>query len=180
VATDEAVLAWLAGSTNDDRGVLHLACHGVVEPGRPDSSYLFLANGRRLSAERVIEAVESTPGYRLAVVTLAACSTGLPTRGYDEAFSLATVFLAAGARSVVGSLWPVPDESTSLLMYMFHHYLGVDRLGTASALRLAQLWMLDPGRRVPERMPDQLRARVAHIDVDDPTTWAGFSHYGQW
>ncbi|WP_326561239.1 CHAT domain-containing tetratricopeptide repeat protein [Micromonospora sp. NBC_01796] len=178
------VLEWLRTSLGADRGVLHLACHGVIVPSRPESSYLVL-NARSgpapLTAERLAdEAHRSEGGFRLSAVVLAACSSGVPGRTYDEAFSLATVFLMAGARSVIGSLWPVPDEATSLLMYMLHHYLIVDRMGSAQALRMAQLWMLDPERRTPPEMPLELRDQVGLIREGDLEGWAGFSHLGQW
>jgi CHAT domain-containing protein len=83
----------------------------------------------------------------------------------------------AGARSVIGSLWPVPDESTSLLMYMFHHYLH--RNSPAHALREAQLWMLHEDRTTPADMLDELVARMPSIDPRDLLSWAGFSHFGQ-
>ncbi|MGX7672019.1 CHAT domain-containing protein [Plantactinospora sp. DSM 117369] len=181
--TPDEVLDWLGSALTADRGVLHLACHGAVVPDGPERSYLVLAGpgGRTpLTAERITDAAQrSAGGFRLGTVVLAACSSAVPGRVYDEAYSLATVFLMAGARSVVGSLWPVPDDATSLLMYMLHHYLAVDRQGPAQALRLAQLWMLDPDRRVPPGMPRALRERMPAIDPEDLVGWAGFNHFGQ-
>ena len=180
-ATPEAVLSWLASTVADPGGVLHLACHGVVEVGAANSSRLILADGGVLSAERLVESADWAPGAcQLGLVCLAACSTGVAARGYDEAFSLATAFQVAGARSVVSSLWRVPDEATSLLMYLLHHYLVEERVGPAEALRLAQLWMLDPERREPAGMPSALRSRLARLDSDDVSAWAGFVHHGQW
>jgi hypothetical protein len=176
-ARPEDVLGWLDGR---DRSVLHLACHGRVDPTDEDTSYLLLAGGR-LVADRLAERAQSRPGgFGVGTVVLAACSTGVSGYDYDEAFSLATVFLAGGARAVIGSLWPVPDNATSVLMYMFHHYLRRDRDGPATALRRAQLWMLDVRREVPRDMPSDLAARVPAIDPDDLAGWAGFTHMGQW
>ena len=73
----------------------------------------------------------------LALVVLAACESGVPGRGYDEAFSIATVFLTCGARSVVSSMWSVPDSATSVLMFMFHHYLRTDAPAPWEALHRA-------------------------------------------
>jgi hypothetical protein len=182
--TVEAVLDWLRPSLDADRGLLHLACHADVVPNGPERSYLWLAGedgAAQLTARRILDEVQRSPGgFRLSTVVLAACSTGVAGTAYDEAFSLATVFLTAGARSVIGSLWRVPDDATSLLMYMLHHQLVVGRLGPAQALRRAQLWMLDPGRRIPEEMPEALRLRIPAIDPDDLSGWAGFTHLGQW
>ncbi|WP_443033923.1 CHAT domain-containing protein [Streptomyces sp. AD681] len=100
------------------------------------------------------------------------------SRGYDEAYSLATAFLTAGAHTVLGTLWPVPDEETSLLMYMTHHYLRREALPPGQALRRAQLWMLDPQRRVPPEMPARLAVRARYIRSANLVGWAGFTHQG--
>ncbi|MFE4173976.1 CHAT domain-containing protein [Streptomyces sp. NPDC056909] len=156
-------------------GVLHLACHGVVERGERHSAYLLLSGGR-LAAEELTEGVAR---YRhLELVVLAACSTSVSGHGHDEAYSLSTAFLVAGARSVLGSLWPVPDEATSLLMYMTHHYMRREGQPPGRALRSAQLWMLNGGRQAPPGMPADMVARVPLIDADDLAGWAGFTHLG--
>lgn len=156
-------------------GVLHLACHGNVAQGGRHSSYLELSGGH-LPAE---ELTEGASRFRdLDLVVLAACRSNVSGHGWDEAYSLSTAFLVAGARSVVGSLWPVPDDATSLLMYMTHHYLNAEGLTPGSALRRAQLWMLDAGRQAPPGMPADMGARVGRIDGSDLVGWAGFTHLG--
>ncbi|MBD0424522.1 CHAT domain-containing protein [Streptomyces sp. TRM S81-3] len=170
--TPEAVLRWLRRQRG---GLLHLACHGRVEHGERHTAHLALAGGR-LTAEELAEDGGRFPGPELVV--LAACSTNVSGRGYDEAYSLATAFLVAGARSVLGSLWPVPDEATSLLMYMAHHYLHTEGLRPGAALRRAQLWMLDERRVTPPQMPAGLAERARYIDRDDLAGWAGFTHLG--
>ncbi|GAA4919211.1 CHAT domain-containing protein [Streptomyces coeruleoprunus] len=171
-ATPAAVTGWLARQRG---GLLHLACHGEVQQGERHSAYLALAGGR-LAAEELTEGAARYEG--LGLVVLAACRTNVSGRGYDEAYSLATAFLVAGARSVVGSLWPVPDEATSLLMYMTHHYLSREGLQPGQALRAAQLWMLNDRREAPPGMPAHLVARVPLIRSDDLAGWAGFTHLG--
>ncbi|MFD7993130.1 CHAT domain-containing protein [Streptomyces olivaceoviridis] len=171
-ATPAAVTDWLGWQRG---GLLHLACHGVVRQGERHSAYLALSGGN-LAAEALTEGVAR---YRhLDLVVLAACRTNVSGHGYDEAYSLSTAFLVAGARSVIGSLWPVPDDATSLLMYMTHHFLQHDGLRPGQALRSAQLWMLDDLRTPPPGMPAHLRARVGRIRGDDLTAWAGFTHLG--
>ncbi|MFF8616092.1 CHAT domain-containing protein [Streptomyces sp. NPDC015350] len=172
-ATPAAVLDRLG---RQHGGMLHLACHGEVRRGGRNSAYLKLSGGD-LNAE---ELTEGTARYRhLELVVLAACSTNVSGHGHDEAYSLSTAFLVAGARSVLGSLWPVPDEATSVLMYMTHHYMRREGRPPGKALRDAQLWMLDEGRRAPAGMPADMAARVPLIDVADPTGWAGFTHLGR-
>jgi CHAT domain-containing protein len=177
-ATPGRLAEWLS-SPGGTGGVLHLACHATVTPlaaagGRRHSAYLSL-HGGEVSAETVAEASAA----ELEVVFLAACRSQVSGRGHDEAFSLSTAFLVAGAGSVVGSLWPVPDDATSVLMFLTHYFLRRKRLRPAQALRRAQQWMLDPQRRLPPGMPPELAARAARIDPDDLTAWAGFTHLGR-
>lgn len=55
------------------------------------------------------------------LLVLSACETGAAAAlAGDEAVGLATAFLRAGVRTLVVSLWPVEDESTSVLMQHFH------------------------------------------------------------
>lgn len=174
VAGPEAVLDWLR-RTGGSRAVLHLACHGQVGEGA-DGSYLLLAGHRRLPARQILETRRSGA---IGVVVLAACTTTVPSGAYDEAFSLSTAFLAAGARTVFGSLWPVPSSATSLLMFMVHHHLRAERRAPADALHQAQLWMLDPDRVAPPTMPAGLAALVPDLDGADVPAWAGFTHQGR-
>ncbi|WP_260470393.1 CHAT domain-containing protein [Streptomyces sp. RP5T] len=179
IATPAAVKDWLGRQRG---GVLHLACHGMVEQGEQveqgqrHSSYLRLADGRRLPAEELTEGSARYPGLELVV--LAACRSNVSGRGWDEAYSMATAFLVAGARSVVGSLWPVPDDTTSLLMYMTHHYLNQEGQTPGTALRSAQTWMLDPMRVAPPEMPTPMKERVPQLRESDLVGWAGFTHLG--
>jgi CHAT domain-containing protein len=168
-ATPAAVLAALRRTSS----LLHLACHGGLGP---DGSYLSLAGGEPLNASRLVEAREHKT---IGLVVLAACTTGVPSGAYDEAFSIATAFLASGAATVFGSLWSVPDDATSLLMFMAHHYLSVEGLRPVDALHRAQLWMLDGGRVAPAEMPAVLARRVGAIDRDDVAAWAAFTHLGR-
>lgn len=175
------VLGWLSDPTGGT--VLHLACHAVVDPAPAsddpdpgqanDTAYLVLSDGERLAAEHVVAR------RAVGLVVLGACNSGVAARGgHDEAFSLAATFLVAGARTVVSSLWSVPDDATSVLMYLFHHHLRAG-LAPIDALRRAQLWMLDPHRQAPDDMPAPLRARLAGTDPSDVDAWAGFFHIGR-
>ncbi|MGW3059500.1 CHAT domain-containing protein [Streptomyces goshikiensis] len=172
-ATPEAVKGWLGRQRG---GMLHLACHGSVEEGGRYSSYLGLADESRLSAEELTEGSARYQGLELVV--LAACRSSVSGHGWDEAYSMSTAFLVAGARSVVGSLWPVPDDATSLLMYMTHHYLNREGQTPGAALRSAQSWMLDPTPVVPPEMPAAMKGRVPRLRESGLVGWAGFTHLG--
>lgn len=59
------------------------------------------------------------------LVTLSACS-GSKSKLYagDEHISLATTCLSAGAHTVVGSLWPVPDKEMPVSMHTYYAALA--------------------------------------------------------
>ncbi|WP_117212340.1 CHAT domain-containing tetratricopeptide repeat protein [Allorhizocola rhizosphaerae] len=172
----EEVVRWLV-SADAARSTLHFACHAKVDTASPADAHLVLAGGR-LTARRLIEV------SRLAAlvphrVFLAACTTNVTGADYDEAFSLATAFLSAGAHTVFGTLWPVPDEGTSVLMYMVHHFLNVESCTPIDALHRAQLWMLDPDRTVVDGMPVSLRDSAGRPECADAVSWAAFTHLGR-
>lgn len=176
--TPQEVLAWLRKGGRDEGGVLHLACHASVARSARRSAFLSLSGGE-LSAEELTEAVSDGGRGRLGLVLLAACRSHVSGHGNNEAYSLSTAFLVAGARSVIGSLWPVPDDATSVLMFLTHHFLRIEGEPPAKALRRAQLWMLKPGRELPPGFPPFLAHRARGVDADDLSAWAGFTHLGQ-
>jgi CHAT domain-containing protein len=73
------------------------------------------------------------------LAVLSACDTGLgQIRIGEGVFGLRRAFVLAGVKTLVMSLWKVPDQQTSLLMELFYRNLlqGSPR---AEALRQAQL-----------------------------------------
>jgi CHAT domain-containing protein len=75
------------------------------------------------------------------LVVLSACETGLGKIHVGEGvFGLRRAFVLAGAKTLVMSLWKVPDEQTQQLMVNFYERLLAGE-GRAEALRQAQLAM---------------------------------------
>lgn len=73
------------------------------------------------------------------LVVLSACMTGLgQVQPGEGVFGLRRSFALAGARTLVVSLWQVPDQETQDLMIAFYRYL-LEGEGRAEALRHAQL-----------------------------------------
>ncbi|MFE3760178.1 CHAT domain-containing protein [Streptomyces sp. NPDC059104] len=174
-ATPRAVLDALhPGASGPRPPVAHFACHARTCVPAADS-HLLLAGGQRLSAGRLLadsaRATGSGPG---SLVVLSACSTAVPGARYDEALSLATAFASRGAAAVVGSLWAVGDADTAQLMTEYHHFLNLDGLAPAEALRQAQLRMLERARQGSAG-----RGAAARTRAEDPTRWAAFVHHGR-
>jgi CHAT domain-containing protein len=135
-ATRAETLRRLAGATH-----LHFACHGDFHVAEPLDSALYLAAGRRLTLRDVLDGGLDLSAARLVV--LSACRTGLTEqrRVPDEAVGLPAGLLQAGVPSVVGTLWPVDDRSTALLMGRFYQHHLRDGLDAAVALHRARLWL---------------------------------------
>jgi len=75
------------------------------------------------------------------LVVLSACETGLgQILGGEAVFGLRRGFALAGAKTLVMSLWKVPDEETRELMEVFYGRVLAGQ-GRAEALRQAQLAM---------------------------------------
>ena len=93
---------------------------------------------------------------RAPVVMLAACRTADETGGPTNV-SLTGAFLAAGASSVVGTLWNVRDDYTEELSVAFHRELA--RGATPQdALRSAQLQFIRRGKPVSAWAAFQVRS----------------------
>lgn len=182
--TATEVREWLADAAPYAGTTLHLACHGRFVPSEgggtadlqlaPDDPEARTAG--KLEADEIIRILEAVPERRLGLVVMGACHTGRSIHGYDEAYSLGTAFLAAGARTVLSTHWAIPDAETSALMFLFHHYLLAEGLSPREALRAAQLWMLSPDPVPPARMPANLVAMAT--DRRRVVAWAGFTHAG--
>jgi len=117
--------------------IIHIATHGQSRLDAPNFSYVLLADGQ-LNA---IDAFSlDLKGCEL--ITLSGCETGLSlSGGGDEQLGLGRAFLAAGAESLVMSLWSVEDHATNELMqYFYHRLLSGDT--KVQALRAAQCSLL--------------------------------------
>ena len=82
------------------------------------------------------------------LIALSACETGLGriARG-NEFWGFQRTVLAAGARSLLVSLWPVEDASTAALMTALYRRLPA--MPAMEALRQAQLELIKGGRTNP-------------------------------
>ena len=115
-ATTENTLALLPRSD-----LFYFSGHAIVNSSRPFDSSLVLVDSSNRPSFLTVRRVLSMDLRGLKLAVLAGCSTA--EAGDVGSISLASAFLAAGARSVVGTLWPVQDDSMSRLMPRFFDYL---------------------------------------------------------
>jgi CHAT domain-containing protein len=133
-------------------GLIHFAGHGRFSPEQPATAGLRLAD--RWFTPRDLAGLH----LRGAHVTLSGCETGRAavTAG-DELLGLSRGILAAGASSLLVSLWPVHDERTVHLMADFYGRWQ-------SGLPIARAWQL---------------AQQSAIERDPhPAGWAPFVFVG--
>jgi hypothetical protein len=180
-AGPDEILACLSPAGRDGirPGVLHFGCHARAGQ-TPEQSSLLLAGGELPVDAILTQARTRHPGSPGGLVVLSACASDLTLTDFDEALTLSSAFLAAGAAGVVGSRWEVVDLPTALLMFLFHRHLvrNPDE-SPAEALRAAQLWMLDPHREPPPEMPAPLAAQARRAFIPDPLAWAAFTYHGK-
>ncbi len=168
---------------------LHLACHARYDPGDPFASRFILGDKTRVTVEDL--AMASMP--HLAMVVASCCSTGVVDQaGADELIGLAHTMIAAGAGSVVATLWDVEDAGTCLLMSRFYDRL-VAGLKAPDALADAQRTLReysaadfldlaaanDLDSWIPPRLRQELRVLLLDPEFRD-TGRRPFAHAANW
>jgi CHAT domain-containing protein len=145
---------------------IHFATHGLVDSRYPGLSALALsqfdAQGTPQNGFLRLNDIYNLD-LNAEVVVLSACETALgrDIRG-EGLIGLTQGFLYAGARTLVASLWQVPDRATAELMTLFYTHLLQDDLPPAAALRRAQITI------------------AAERRWSDPYYWSGFVLVGDW
>ena len=140
-------------------GILHFACHGLLNTEFPMRSALALArdekNDGMLTAREVCDY-----DVRAGLVTLSACESGSGkmSAGWIELVGMTRAWMLAGAPSVVVSLWKLDDRATSELMAEF--YKNLRTMSRAEALQRAQLAMMKR--------------------YENPYYWGAFALYGDY
>ncbi len=128
--------------------VVHLACHGLYWPEHPSSSGLRLGD-RWITAGEILRMDLSG-----CLVILNACATGRAHDTTSESVGLTWALLAAGARGVVATTWPVDDSVALAFATSFHQHL-VAGFSPADAVQQS-------GIDVSEQFSDHPWAWAAH------------------
>lgn len=162
--------------------VVHVATHFQLKPGAPGDSVLLLGDGTLLS----VEDIRQMPGVfkGIELLALSACETALPASDDGkEVECFATIAQNRGARSVVASLWPVNDRSTSALMQAFYRVREArPDLSKVHALRAAQQMLLSGAIKNdnaggPDRALVHTASKGAGTFVKDPSAPFGHPYY---
>lgn len=110
-----------------------LVLSGIVGSATKD------ANGKSGSGKVSAEELLAVPMNGCELVTLSACETGLGTLSVSQGvLGLRSALHAAGAQSILMSLWTVPDNSTAMLMQQFYQNYLLNKFSKSESLRLAQ------------------------------------------
>ena len=142
--------------------LLHVATHGVANEIEPERSGLWLSPDS--AGAPGFLSVADVAELRLSadLVTLSACETGLGRLERGEGVvGLTRAFVAAGARSVVVSLWRVNDRSSARLMERFYREL------------------LARGRTRDRALAEARRALLRSPETRSPFYWAAFVLVGE-
>jgi len=119
--------------------IIHFATHALIDEEHPGRSCIVLTIDDDPKEDGLVQMNEIFNMQMDAdLVTLSACQTGggKLVRG-EGIVGLTRAFFYAGAHSVLVSLWPVNDQSTTKLMEKFYSYLQQGK-GKTEALRLAK------------------------------------------
>ena len=142
--------------------ILHLATHGQFS-SKPEETFILTWNDRIdvNELEELLKVREETPKLiPIELLVLSACQTA---EGDNKAaLGIAGIALKSGARSTVGTLWPVSDASTSVLMNEFYQQIKKTSQNKAQILRRAQLKLIQSEQ------------------FNHPFYWAPFVLVGNW
>jgi CHAT domain-containing protein len=104
--------------------IVHFGCHGIYFDDYPEFSYLKLAGPPGAADRLEVAGIVETP-LTADLIVLGACRSG---RGGlfagNEFIGFPSAFLAAGARTVLGSLWQIDDAASAFFMEGFYRVLS--------------------------------------------------------
>jgi hypothetical protein len=146
-----------------DFPIAHFACHGTCDPTDPSQSMLLLNDHQ--TEPFTVASLAPIKHDELQLVYLSACDTALSTGAglLDEAIHLASAFLLAGSRHVIGTLWTINDAVAGQIAASFYHQLH------------------DNGTLDPERAAAALHKAIRTVRdtfCEIPYLWAAHLHAG--
>jgi tetratricopeptide (TPR) repeat protein len=153
-ATRAAILERSASGELSGYDLLHFATHGQLLPTRGLAAHLKLWDSDLLLAEVASLKLDAR------LVSLSACeSAAADTLPGEEVVSLSWACLAAGARGVLASLWPIGDAASSQFMGGFYAALNEQR---------------DAGLALAQTQRALLAMDTSNQAVSEPQNWGSF------
>jgi len=140
--------------------IIHIASHGFFG-GSPEENFI-MTYDKLLDMNHLENYIKQKQLAEKPVelITLSACQTA---EGDDRSpLGLAGVALKSGARSVIGSLWPVSDQATQQLLSEFYQNLKDEKVSKAQALQQAQIKL------------------IKNDNFKHPFYWSAFILVGNW
>lgn len=181
----------ILSNKNNKYSVIHISTHFKLEPGSAEKSYLLTGDGKTLSLKTLGD--QKNLFKDIDLLTLSACDTAVDSGPAID--GLAYIAQRNGAKSILASLWPVDDQSTSLLMAAFYKLRESKKINKAAALRQAQLALIDgkvDGKIIKQYVQKSSRkngetdSNLPKYDFDPtreyahPYYWAPFILIGNW
>jgi len=142
----EASRAKLEEQIRRNPAVLHFATHFLPSDSGRNSGLIALSLNSR--GETELLAPEEIAHWKLngALVVLSGCRSAQgAVRPGTGLLGLTRAWLAAGARSVIGSRWSTPDDSGVLFTALYRSLRGLAHPDPSEALRAAQVEMIHTG-----------------------------------
>lgn len=175
--------------------VVHIASHYSFNPADNSASFLLVGDGKLTFAE--MQDKDNLFGST-DLLTLSACDTAMGSGNGKEAEGFAYLAQSLGAKSVIASLWDIPDKETPELMIRFYKLrAGAPNMTKGEAFQRAQLSLLgdETGRTIGEpdagrgvgvmRTGDQkielpLYGKDPQRPFAHPHYWSSFILIGNW
>jgi CHAT domain-containing protein len=136
----------LAEQMRRNPAVVHFATHVLESPERPAFGMIALSLTERKEAELLTPFEIAHWRIDAGLIVLSGCysaqGAALPGTGL---LGLTRAWLTAGARAVVSSRWPTPDEDGPLFKALYRNLRSERRADPGQALRAAQLEMIRSG-----------------------------------
>ena len=146
----------------DKASIIHIAAHG-----KPNSGEIMLASSHSQGSSTSISSLLTQQDVtnilvKARLVVLSCCHTGQGKVTSEGVIGITRAFLAAGARSVLATLWPINDSATKKFMEKFYEEL-CQETSVCEALR-----------RTKNFFQEHERQHCRSVEV-----WAPFTIYGE-
>ena len=156
VGAEASIDAVITSMTN--YSVVHFACHGTQDIKEPLNSGLILQD-ERLTLSKLMHT--RLPNAQLAF--LSACETAMGDDDHpNEAVHLAAGMLAAGFKSVVATMWTIPDSAAPIIADQVYARL------------------LKDGKMESDKVAEALHYAIQHLRAKTTNfmSWLPFIHMG--